>query len=229
MVGFGGGSSYLAIMVLAGLSYQQIPAQALTCNIIVAGGGFWLFYKAGHFRANKVLPFVACSIPMAYLGGRMLINKELFCILLGLSLLAVALRLFMRTPQAESSKDVSQKRAWAVGLPIGALLGLLAGVVGIGGGIFLSPILLLMRWANAKEAAASASFFIVVNSAAGLVGQFQKGATDFSYLIPLALAVLLGGQIGARLGAFHLPKVALQKGLAGLVFYVSVRLILGAV
>jgi uncharacterized protein len=227
MVGFGGGSSYLALLVLAGLSYQTIPPLALTCNLIVTTGGFWHFHRAGHFRLKNVLPFVVLSIPMAYVGGRIPIGKELFCVLLGLSLLAVAVRMLLPTEKFQSSKNITWKHAWIVGLPLGALLGFLAGVVGIGGGIFLSPLLLFLGWANMKEAAASASFFIMANSASGLLGQLQKGAASMEWIIPLGLAVLLGGQIGSRMGAYKIPKVRLQQVLAVLVLYVSIKLLWG--
>ena len=229
MVGFGGGSSYLAVLVLAGLPYHTIPPIALACNLIVTTGGCWHFYRAGHFKLKNVLPFIVTSIPMAYLGGRTFIGKELFCILLGLSLLVVAVRLALPNRVFENTKEIAWSQAWMVGLPLGAVLGLLAGLVGIGGGIFLSPLLLVMRWVHVKEAAATASFFIVVNSLSGLMGQLQKEAMSFGILIPLALAVLVGGQIGSRLGAYRVPKLRLQRILAVLMLYVSVRLISEAV
>jgi len=228
MVGFGGGSAYLAVLVLAGFSYQTIPSVALACNLVVTTGGCWHFYQAGHFKLKNVLPFIVTSIPMAYLGGRIFIGKDLFCILLGISLLAVALRMALPNRVFENTKKIPWSQAWMVGLPLGAILGLLAGLVGIGGGIFLSPVLLLMRWVNVKEAAATASFFIVVNSLSGLLGQLQKEAMSFNILLPLALAVLIGGKIGSRLGAYRMPKLRLQQGLAILILFVSLKLIFEA-
>src|SRR3990167_9415536 len=140
MVGFGGGSSYLAILVLAGLPYQQIPPLALICNLIVTTGGFWNFYRAGHFRLGKVLPFVVLSIPMAYWGGTFLIGKRFFSLLLGISLMAVAARMVLAGKEFQATKEISPRQAWILGLPIGALLGFLSGFIGIGGGIFLSPL-----------------------------------------------------------------------------------------
>lgn len=229
MVGFGGGSSYLAVLVLAGLPYQQIPPLALVCNLIVTTGGFWNFYRAGHFRLGKALPFVALSIPMAYWGGTFLIGKRLFSLLLGISLMAVAARMIITGKEFQSTKEISPKQTWIFGLPVGAGLGFLSGLIGIGGGIFLSPLLLLMRWVNAKESAAAASFFIVVNSFAGLMGHWQKGVFQLEGLLPLGVAVFLGGQIGSRLGAYRLPQVSFQRFLAGLIFYVSARLIWGGI
>lgn len=229
MVGFGGGSSYVAILVLAGLPYKEIPPTALVCNLIVTTGGCWHFYRAGYFKLKTVLPFIVLSIPMAYLGGRLPIGRNLFCFLLGISLLAVAVKMFLPTKPKEPGKDISWKQAWLIGVPLGAVLGLLAGLVGIGGGIFLSPLLLLMRWGNVKEAAASASFFIFANSLSGLAGQLQKGTAYLEWLFPLGLAVFLGGQIGSRMGAYQIPKMRLQQLLAGLVLYVAVKLLVEAV
>jgi len=229
MVGFGGGSSYLAVLVLAAFPYLVIPAQALVCNTIVAGGGSWHFWRSGHFRLKKILPFVVSSIPMAYWGGRILLQKEVFCFLLGVSLLMVSARLRIPERAVDVDRESDWKTAWLIGLPLGGVLGFLAGLVGIGGGIFLSPILLLIRWANPKEAAASAAIFILVNSLAGLGGHLQKGFVDLTGLLPLALAVLIGGQMGSRLGAYRLSKGVMQKGLSGLVLYVSVKLMIEAI
>lgn len=229
MVGYGGGSSYLALLALSGLSYQTIPPLALACNLIVTIGGSWHFFRAGHFKLKNVLPFIVSSVPMAYLGGRIFVEKHLFFLLLGISLFAVSVRMFLPDHVFKSEKDISWSKAWKVGVPVGGILGFLAGLVGIGGGIFLSPILLLVRWANVKEAAASASFFIMMNSCSGLLGQLHKGAVDMGFLIPLGLAVFVGGQIGSRLGAYHVPKVRLQQILATLILYVSIKLMIEGV
>ena len=225
MVGFGGGSSYLAVLALAGLPYRSIPTVSLFCNLIVTIGGCWNFYRGGHFEAKAVLPFVIFSIPMAYLGGRMTIGKEVFSILLGISLLVAALRMFLPEHSFERSKEISWATAWRIGLPTGGLLGFLAGLVGIGGGIFLSPFLLFLKWVNVKEASAAASFFIMVNSLSGLLGQAQKGTVQTYLLLPLGISVLLGGQIGSRLGAYRLSKVSLNRILGALILYASVKLI----
>jgi len=227
MVGLGGGSSYLAILALAGLPYQNIAPLALGCNLIVAIGGSWHFTRAGYFKARNILPFVVSSIPMAYLGGRIFISKELFSFLLGLSLLAAAIRMVPPERAFERGMDIPWKEAWHVGCPLGALLGFLAGLVGIGGGIFLAPLLLLMGWGNAKEAACASSFFIMVNSASGLLGQFHKVGFDFQYLLPLGVAVLVGGQMGTRIGVDYMPKVWLQQAMAVFILSVAIKLIWG--
>lgn len=226
MAGFGGGSSYLAVLVFAGLPYQSVPPLALVCNLIVTGCAVWSFNRMGHFRLMNVLPFVIFSIPAAYLGGRISIGKELFSLLLGFSLLAVSVRLMIFGKDRDCEAPVSRKRIWAAGLPAGAALGFLSGLVGIGGGIFLSPLLLLARWAGAKEAASSAAFFIFVNSWAGLSGHLHKGGGGFALLIPLGLAVFAGGQLGSRLGACRIPGLSLARITAALVLAASVKLIL---
>jgi uncharacterized membrane protein YfcA len=227
MAGFAGGSTYLAILVLFSLPYESIPKIALFCNLIVATGGFYFFLKEGHFSPKKVLPFLVTSLPAAFIGGAIPIGKTLFSILLGISLLAAAVRLLVSDAAFNRLKEVSWKRAWRVGLPSGLLLGLLSGLVGIGGGIFLSPLLLFLGWADAKQAAAAAACFILFNSAAGLFGQFLKNDffPDLVLLLPLGMAVLLGGQIGSRLGSRRIPKLALQRVTALLILAVSIRLL----
>lgn len=227
MAGFGGGSTYIALLLLFSFPYTVIPRISLVCNVIVVIGGCFLFYKEGYFSPRKVLPFILTSIPAAYLGGRIPIGKTLFSILLGISLTIAAIRMLLSHRDFQSNKMVSWKTAWLVGLPVGALLGGLSGLVGIGGGIFLSPLLLLLGWANAREAAAAASFFILVNSVSGLLGQLSKGGMveDIPLLIPLALAVFVGGQIGSRLGSRRLPRLVLQRVTAFLILSVSLRLI----
>lgn len=224
MVGFGGGSSYLVLLVLSGISYQSIPPVALVCNLIVATGGFYHFYRAGHFRPEIAMPFMMLSIPMAYLGGSIVISKQMFCILLGLSLCFVALRLVMTTQTFSEVKAITWKQFWIMGLPLGGAIGFLAGIVGIGGGIFLSPLLIFLRWTHVKQAAAIAALFIVVNSCSGFLGHLQKGMIDLSLIAPLGFAVFLGGQIGARLGANRIPKLRLQQALSVFILLVSIKL-----
>lgn len=227
MAGLGGGSTYIAILVLFSLPYEMIPKVALLCNLIVAGGGFYLFFRGGHFSPKTVIPFIVTSIPAAYFGGSAPIGKGLFSILLAVSLLVAAFRMLMTEEAFVVRRTVSWKMAWRIGLPCGILLGGLAGLVGIGGGIFLSPLLYLLGWADAKKAAAASSFFILVNSISGLIGQLTKGINlpEMTLLIPFGIAVLLGGQIGARLGVARIPRLALQRITAVLIISVALRLL----
>lgn len=255
--GHGGGSTYIAILVLFSLPFATLRQVSLVCNIIVAGGGFYIFYeyisrtkgcelhpekdnlicgpkgpsfsrdKAGYFSAKKVFPFVLTSIPASFLFGRIQVGEKLFSILLGLSLLVVALRLLFYPGSFESKRPVSWVFAWSIGLPLGAVLGALSGLLGIGGGIFLSPVLMLLGWANSKETATAASFFILVNSIAGLLGQWTKSpmSIPLSFILPLAFAVFLGGQIGSRLGSKKISILTLQRYTAFIVLYASGNLL----
>ena len=227
MAGFSGGSSYLILLVSVGISHTQAPSIALLCNITVSSCAFWQYRRSGHFNFKMAFPFVLGSIPASYLAARMItLPKEFFFVLLGSSLLIAASRLFFIGRAIEKKEAVIPRRFWTVAVPTGGFLGFLSGLLGIGGGIFLSPLLLLMRWADAKKAAAAASFFILVNSLSGLLGQVQKGAFHpESSLLFLALAALIGGQIGARLGAGRLPRISLQKITALLLLYVSINLL----
>ncbi len=226
IMGFGGGSSYLAVLILTGYSYLDIPPIALICNLVVSGTAFWQFFKAGHFEFKKILPFVIFSIPMAYLGGRIPISKQAFSILLGLALMAVAIRM-MISGKSEVKVQPSSK-FWILGLPLGGIIGFFSGMLGIGGGIFLSPLLLLIQWVDAKEAAASASFFIFVNSLAALAGHLHKSSLHFQGLLPLMLAVFIGGQIGSRLGAYHIPERNLRRVIGAFIMYAAARLLWSA-
>ena len=223
--GFGGGSAYLAVMAVSGLSYVAIPQIALLCNVIVSGGGTWHFHRGGHLDWKRMLPFIALSIPMAYVGGRLQIGKEQFYIVVGLSLLLAGIRMLFPNIGDRTRRSITGGRAWLIGLPVGAGLGLLSGVVGIGGGIFLAPILLLTGWTNVKQTAAAASVFILVNSLAGLAGQLVKGVYLDVMVIPLALAALVGGQIGSRAGSNYLPAIGVRRLLAAIIVVVGVRLL----
>lgn len=226
-VGFGGGSSYIALLAIAGLSHVVIPQTALVCNIVVTLGGVWHYARAGHLDAGRVLPFVALSVPAAYLAGRLDVGERVFFLLLGLSLAAAGTRALLAAGAhgPQRAAPALRRPAWPAGLAVGGALGFLAGLVGIGGGVFLAPVLLLARWADAKQAAAAASVFIVVNSVAGLAGQFAKGVYIDVSVVPLVLAVFAGGQIGSRLGSRRLPLPVLQRLLAALILAVGLRLI----
>lgn len=229
-VGFGGGSTYNALLVLAKTDYRILPSVALLCNLIVVAGGVFQYRRSGDLNLRFALPFVILSIPMAWLGGLVPIEQSTFVLLLGLSLLAAGVAMWFQQPKTISAPPGSPLVNWFVGLPLGAGFGFLAGIVGIGGGIFLAPCLHLLRLAEAKRIAATASFFIMVNSTAGLFGQTMKhgtvehleALTDYGWL---ALAVLVGGQIGSRLGTGALSGRMVKRLTALLVLYVAGRLL----
>jgi uncharacterized protein len=250
--GFGGGSSYLAALSLFAVPMTAMRSTSLMCNIIVVAGGTYIFWQNGYFNVKKILPLVAASVPMAFIGGMTPIKERTFFLLLGGSLvlaavLMLAQNLFSkenRTPQymkdngipsigktdfEGKNDDLNQKNGFSPlknGL-IGGLIGLLSGVVGIGGGIFLSPILNLSRWDTPKNVAATASFFILLNSISGLAGQFwqHKFAADWSLSLPLLLAVFIGGQVGSRFSAFKINALRVQQITAVLVFYAGANIL----
>ena len=150
-------------------------------------------------------------------------------ILTGVSLAVAGSRMFMAGSTGTPRRSITRRQAWRLGPPIGGVLGLLAGIVGIGGGVFLGPVLVLTGWMKVKQAAATAAVFIFVNSAAGLAGQFAKGVHVNEMVIPLALAALIGGQIGSRAGSYHMPAVGVRRVLAALVVVVAIKLVWGSV
>ncbi len=237
-VGFGGGSTYTALLALVETDYQLLPIVSLTCNLLVVTGGTILFSRAGSIPWPRALPLCALSIPLAWLGGRTSVPQSLFVGLLALSLLVSGLLLLIdhrQRPRAQPlSNDLKSitinQRPWhqPVEILIGAGIGFLSGLVGIGGGIFLSPILFLLHWSSARAIAGTASLFILVNSLAGMMGQLQKLGSEraghvFSYW-PLFLAVLVGGQLGTRLGVNILPERWMKRVTATLVLFVALRL-----
>lgn len=213
-VGHGGASGYLALLSLApaALAPDQMATTALTLNLIVAGMGWLAFARAGHFVGRLAWPFIAASMPAAFLGGAASVSVHVYALLLAGSLFIAALRVLMTVQQHQ--QDSARPPAVAIALPVGAGVGWLSGVVGVGGGIFLSPLLLLLGWATAQQTAAASACFIVVNSAAGLAGRFARGAMDYGLLWPLLLAAFAGGLMGSRLGANHFSGTLLKRLLA---------------
>lgn len=229
-VGFGGGSTYNALLVLADTDYRILPSVALACNLIVVAGGVWQYRRSGQLSVGFALPFVALSIPMAWFGGSVPIQRQTFVLLLGLSLLAAGIAMWFQPSQTKASQPRTAMINWLVGVPLGGAIGFLSGMVGVGGGIFLAPALHLLRLAEPKRIAATSSFFIMVNSIAGLVGQATKQGTTahlaelYNY-IWLGVAVLIGGQIGSRLSTRVLSGRVVKRLTALLVLYVAGRLL----
>jgi uncharacterized membrane protein YfcA len=230
-VGFGGGSSYNALLVLSGMDFRAIPAISLSCNILVVSGGVYHFHRAGHFSWSDLLPFIVASVPLAWLGGNLLVSEKLFVGLLGMALLLTALQLMIRPERQQESRRRFHINPWLIGLPLGGGIGLLSGIVGIGGGIFLAPVLYLAGWGTPRRIAAMASGFILVNSLAGLAGQLMKQGAyspveQWQASWPLFLAVIAGGQVGSRLASRGLPDRWVRTITGLLVMYVSIRLLL---
>lgn len=234
--GLGGGSAYVAVLALMGLPQARVAQTALVCNLIVTAGGIWHLRRGGHLDFGFVLPFIVLSVPMAYIGGMIRVERGLFLFIAGAALLVAGGRMLLANDwfarHAAASDPVERarraRRAWITGPPIGAALGLLAGVLGLGGGIFLAPVLLLAGWAGAQETAAVTSVFVFVNSAAGLAGHVHGGFLADPMLIPLGVAVLIGGQIGSRFASYRPTGVGVRRMLAAVIVVISVRLLWGA-
>jgi uncharacterized membrane protein YfcA len=226
--GFGGGSTYNALLVLAGTDYHAVPILALSCNILVVTVGSWRFARAGHIDWRRIWPLFAASIPLSWVGGRLHVPETLFIGLLALSLLAAGLlMLFQR--QGPDRPPAERRHVWIEPV-IGGALGLLSGMVGIGGGIYLAPILHVLRWGEARAIAGTCAVFILVNSIAGLAGQLGKWGgvgvqvlSDHWLLFP---AVLIGGTIGSAVGSDWLAPRHVRTLTAILVLYAAVRLAL---
>jgi uncharacterized protein len=229
-VGFAGGSTYTALLVLGGTGQTLVPIISLVCNLIVSIGGTIRFARAGLVPWRRLWPLLALSVPAAALGGALTVPKPVFVALLGGSLLVAGLLLLVQREPRERALEPGRYR-W-LGPAIAGPVGLLAGIVGIGGGIFLAPVLHLIGWDRTRRVAASASVFILANSIAGLIGQSSKlidnGGAEFVPVLaywPLAVAVLIGGQIGSRIGVRLLPARWLRRITAVLILYVAISLL----
>lgn len=226
-VGFGGGSSYLAVLALYPMHFLDIRSIALICNIAVVGGSSIFYANKGLLDLKRVWPLLIASIPMAFIGGLIPLHESIFFILLASLLTISAITLWfqpqaVRTPGEYRTTTTHRLRDGTMGGGIGVL----SGMVGIGGGIFLSPLLHMLRWAEPKKIAAACALFILVNSFAGLAGQVLHPDLHLNAMevLPLVVAVIAGGQIGSRLGVTWFSQTAVKRATALLVLYASARL-----
>jgi uncharacterized membrane protein YfcA len=221
-VGFGGGSSYLALLAVAGIARDVFQPAALMCNIIVVTGGAIIFYRTGALDWKRSWPFLMASVPMAFIGGLWRIADHYFFLLLGVSLVVASVFLWIQPEELGKKRGDSM----TFNLGFGAGIGFLSGLVSIGGGIFLSPALHLMRWGTARKISALASVFILVNSIAGLAGQLARSVTiDWKFIVPLLLAVFAGGQVGSRLGAQKFNAVHIRRVTAVLILLAGLNIL----
>lgn len=227
-VGFGGGSSYLAVLALTSLAFTQIRAIALLCNIVVVSGGTYMYIKKGYFNYKKIIPLVLLSMPLAFLGGYLSISFRLFYILLGFTLTVAAVTMWLSKYIDKSEKETAKETNLVKDASFGGFIGFISGLVGIGGGIFLAPLLHLTKWDTPKRIAATSSFFILVNSIAGLIGQIQNPNFEIEpkLTIVLLLTVLIGGQIGTRMSLKFLKPNTLKRFTAVLIAIVGIKLLL---
>lgn len=226
-VGFGGGSSYLAILALyPSFEFKFVRAVALLCNITVVTNGTIQFYRRKLLDLKKTLPLVLTSVPMAYLGGKLPLSERSFFLLLGSTLFIASFFIWFRPTNTKKS-FINQYNSLLINILLGSSIGFLSGMVGIGGGIFLSPLLYLLNWDKAKKISATASFFILVNSVSGLIGQFQQPnfSLDWPLALVLMISVAIGGFIGSYLGTVKLNQTLVRKATAILILYVSYNLL----
>lgn len=223
-VGHGGATVYLALLTLAGYATGPLTTTVLVLNILAASIAFVAFRQAGHLRVRLLLPFLATSVPAAYLGGLVDLSSRAQSLILASALLLAAARfLLFPTPPRIGRVPNEGPTALAIALSLGAVLGFLAGTTGIGGGIFLSPVLVALGWASVREAAAVASAFIVLNSLAGLAAKLPRTPLDLGLLLPMAAVVAVGAVVGGLAGARRLPPRALQAALGVVLLVAGVK------
>jgi hypothetical protein len=223
-VGHGGASAYLAAMALAGVAPQEMRPIALLLNILVSALATYKFYRAGHFRWRLLWPFAVVSIPLAYVGGAITLPGPAYKILVGAVLLYAAWQLWRSARAGEEMRPVREPPVgWA--MAIGAAMGLLAGLTGVGGGIFLSPLLLMLGWAGTKQTSAVAAPFILVNSIAGLAAVAKNAALP-PYVWILAPAVLIGGWLGAEYGSRRFANPIVRRVLAVVLALAGAKMVL---
>ena len=225
-VGFGGGSTYLALLLIWGVPYFIFPAIALSCNIIVVSGNCFNYIRAGNLNLRLLIPYLIGSIPLAYLGGSLPIEKRLFEILLFLVLAIAGSLLLFNFKSYDDKVESYRKIPIVISILIGGALGFISGVVGIGGGIFLSPILFLIKAGKPKHIVTIASLFILINSISGIIGQLTKNniLTEVSNYWYLVVVVLIGGQVGNFLNLKIFPTRILAMVTALLIIFVAVRM-----
>jgi len=225
-VGFGGGSTYLALLLIWGLPYTVFPIIALSCNIIVVSGNCFNYIRARNLNFRLLIPYLIGSIPLAFIGGSLPVEKRFFELLLFTVLLIAGCLLLLNFKSYDDKKESYKNIPYFMSIIIGGILGFISGVVGIGGGIFLSPILFLLRVARPKHIVTAASLFILINSISGIIGQLTKNlilteVQDYFYLL---IAVLIGGQIGNYLNLKIFTSKLLALLTAGLVLFVTIKL-----
>ena len=229
-VGHGGASGYLAVLSLTAYAANDpvwLKQHAWSLNLLVAGIAFFAYKKSGFFDIKLALPFIVASVPAAFIGGYLQVNNTIYDILLSLTLVFAAWKLYS-TKESHSSDEVHKIPPLGVAIVVGCLIGFLSGIIGVGGGIFLSPIILLFGWSDPKTTAGISAVFIWVNSFSGLIGSTISGqlALDVSTLVPFSIAVLIGGYIGSKYGSEKLSQDSIRIMLVVVMLIAAIRQIL---
>lgn len=227
-VGLGGGTGYLAVMTLFGVDTEAMPSTALILNIIVTGAALMRFGIAGRLRVALLAPFLIAAIPAAFVGGLIDAPKRIFLAVLAVGLTAAAAAMLKTAASSDNPVAPSTARLWAVAIPSGIAIGLASGFLGIGGGIFLGPLILLLGWAGPREVAAINSATVLILSVAGLAAHGLRGAVDLQIALPLGVAVLIGGVAGAHLAETRLSAAAIKRLFAVIVLIAAVRAAISA-
>ena len=228
-VGLGGGSGYLALMTLAGVPHEIMPSTSLTLNIVVTSAAIFRFGLAGGIRWGLLAPFLVFALPASFVGGLLQVPRQTF-----LGLLAVALAVTaaaMLRSAARTDDSIRRPRPlilWTVGSLFGTAIGVASGMLGIGGGVFLGPVVLLARWATPRETAAITSVTVLTLSIAGLAAHGMRGSFDPAFVAPLAVAVLVGGLVGAHLSVTRLSPTTLKRIFAVIILIAAVKAVLSA-
>jgi len=223
-VGHGGASGYLAILSFFSIAPKAMSTTALILTLLVSALAFISFYRAGHFSAALTYPFLLASVPAAFIGGMIQVPANAYALLLAGALCFAAFRLIIEFRPAASNAAIKVP-GLTVTLPAGAAIGLLSGIVGVGGGIFLSPLILLMRWADPQKTSATSACFIFVNAIAGLAGRFLRGNFEVGMLAPFLVAAFCGGLVGSHLGANLFSGRTLQRALGIVLIIAAYKLI----
>jgi len=225
-VGFGGGSTYLALLLIWGVPYYIFPIIALICNIFVVSGNCYNYIKAGNLNLKLLIPYLIGSIPLAFIGGSLQLDKNLFEIFLFIVLAIAGLLLLINFKSYDDNESTYRNIPILISILIGGVLGFVSGVVGIGGGIFLSPILFLVKAAKPKHVVTAASLFILINSISGVIGQLTKNIvlSDISSYWYLFMIVIIGGHIGNFLNLKMFPTRLLALVTSCLVLFISIRM-----
>ncbi|MCO5276300.1 MAG: sulfite exporter TauE/SafE family protein [Flavobacteriales bacterium] len=223
MVGHGGASGYLALMALAGMSVVVMRPSALVLNLFVSAISFTQYARTGHFKWRTFLPFAVLSVPAAWFGAQVVLDPLIYKRILGVCLLFAVARMFGLLGKGS---DTLRPVPLLLGALIGAVLGFLSGMIGIGGGVLLSPVLLLCNWADMKTTAATSALFIFVNSASGLAGALGNGETLSPHMIPWIAAAVGGGLLGGWIGAVKMNNLRVKQALGIVLLLASVKLMM---
>jgi len=225
--GFGGGSSYLAVLSLLGFSFFFIRTNALLCNLIVVSASSFLFYKNKIVSFKEVLPFIVASVPMTFIGAILKLDESIFFVLLAFTLIGSSFSLLWQTFLNKKEDEKIVKYPYYINFILGASIGILSGLVGIGGGVFLAPILNHLKWGKPIKIAGLTAFFILANSISGLFGLVINKTFEYSFFstIPLLFAVFIGGQIGVRYSIKRNNSKWIKVFTGILVFIVGIRIL----